>query len=473
VAVLEIKRIPLNQINPAKYNPRKDLKPGDPEYEKLKKSIDEFDLVEPLVMNKRGNVLISGHQRLKILKERGDTETEVSIVDLSPERERALNIALNKIRGDWDLPKLSELLKGLDDDLKDITGFDAEEIDELLGFKEEVQEDDFDEEAPKEPITKPGDLWLLGNHRLLCGDSTKLTDVERLMNGEKANCVITSPPYAMQRKDDYGGIPADEYPGWFFQVASNIYRVLADSGSFFVNIKEHVEDGQRSPYVMKTIIALVEGGWRYVDQLIWTKPGLPGGWSNRLRNDFEPVHFFTKKEKIDWMVQLVEVDEERLETLPLDLVDMYEDLFHFTKLKKIKFNPRSVGKTSDRIRVSGSGKQTKGRTGNITVRGRFKRGIARPGNVLQIPGNTHSLKHSAIFPVKLPAFFIKLTTDVGDNIYEPFSGSGTTIMAAEQLGRNCYAMELSPGYCDLAIKRWEQFTGETAVRQITRDSKTV
>ena len=151
-------------------------------------------------------------------------------------------------------------------------------------------------------------------------------------------------------------------------------RQLADSGSFFVNIKEHVEDGQRSLYVMKTIIALVEGGWRYVDQLIWTKPGLPGGWSNRLRNDFEPVHFFTKKEKIDWMVQLIEADEERLETLPLDLVDMYEDIFHFTKLKKIKFNPRSVGKTSDRIRVPGSGKQTKGRTGNITVRGRFKRG---------------------------------------------------------------------------------------------------
>jgi DNA modification methylase len=85
--------------------------------------------------------------------------------------------------------------------------------------------------------------------------------------------------------------------------------------------------------------------------------------------------------------------------------------------------------------------------------------------VLQIPGNTHSLKHSAIFPVKLPAFFIKLTTDVGYNIFEPFSGSGTTIIAAEQLGRNCYALELSPGFCDLAVKRWEQFTGETAVRQ--------
>jgi hypothetical protein len=208
---LEIKRIPLNQINPAKYNPRKDLKPGDPEYEKLKKSIDEFDLVEPLVMNKRGNVLISGHQRLKILKERGDTETEVSIVDLSPERERALNIALNKIRGDWDLPKLSELLKGLDDDLKDITGFDAEEIDELLGFKEEVQEDDFDEEAPKEPITKPGDLWLLGNHRLLCGDSTKLTDVSALYTSATA---IILPNKDILSASSLKGYPVPLYFSW-------------------------------------------------------------------------------------------------------------------------------------------------------------------------------------------------------------------------------------------------------------------
>lgn len=462
---MEIKRIPIDQINPAKYNPRKDLKPGEPEYEKLKKSIDEFDLVEPLVMNKLGNVLISGHQRLKILKERGDTEIEVSVVDLSPERERALNIALNKIRGDWDLPKLSEILKNIDDELKDITGFDAEEIDELLGFKEEVQEDNFDEEAPEEPITKPGDLWLLGNHRLLCGDSTSFADIEKLMNGEKANCVITSPPYAMQRKDDYGGIPADEYPDWFLQVANNIYQILADNGSFFINIKEHVEDGQRSLYVMKTIIALVEAGWRYVDQLIWTKTGLPGGWSNRLRNDFEPVHFFIKKEKIDWMVQLVEVDEERLKTLPLDLVDMYEDIFHFTKVKKIKFKPRAVGKQSDLIRVSSKTNQSKGKSGNISVSGKFKRGIARPGNVLQIPGNQDYVKHSAVFPVKLPAFFIKLTTDVGDNIFEPFSGSGTTIMAAEQLGRNCYAMELFPGFCDLTVKRWEKFTGEKAIRQ--------
>lgn len=462
---MEIQRIPLNEINPAKYNPRKDLKPGDPEYEKLKKSIQEFDLVEPLVMNRRGNVLISGHQRLKILKERGDTETEVSVVDLPPEREKALNIALNKIDGQWDMPKLEELLKNLDDELRDITGFDAQEIEEMLGFQEEVREDDFDGEEPVDPITQPGDLWILGRHRLLCGDSTDQAAMEKLMDGETADCVITSPPYAMQRKDDYGGIPADDYPNWFSQVAQNIYWVLADSGSFFVNIKEHVEDGQRSLYVFKSIIALVEGGWRYVDQLIWTKTGLPGGWPNRLRNDFEPVHFFTKKEHIDWMVQLVEADGDRLDDLDPYLVEMYEDIFHFAKSKKIKFKPRAVGRMSDFIRVSSKTNKSKGRSGNISVSGKFKKGVARAGNVLQIPGNQDSVKHSAVFPVKLPAFFIKLTTDVEDNVLDPFSGSGTTLMAAEQLGRSCYAMELSPAYCDLTVKRWEQFTGERATRQ--------
>jgi hypothetical protein len=197
-------------------------------------------------------------------------------------------------------------------------------------------EDGFDEDAPKEPVTKLGDLWLLGNHRLLCGDSASFADVERLMDGAMANCVITSPSYAMQRKDDYGGIPPEKYPGWFMEVAQNVYQAFADSGSL---------------YVMKTIIALVEGGWRYADQLIWTKTGLPGGWPGRLRNDFEPVHILAKKEQIGWMVQLVDVDEERLETLPVDLVNMYEDIFHFTKLKKIKFKPRSVGKSLQEGRI--------------------------------------------------------------------------------------------------------------------------
>src|SRR5450830_1497214 len=138
---MEIKKIPISQINPAKYNPRIDLQPGDIEYEKIKKSIDEFDLVEPLVWNKQTGNLVAGHQRLKILKDQGITEIEVSIVNLSEPREKALNIALNKVDGAWDYPKLTELLQELNTD-KIFTGFDDGEI-EKLAVK--FDQDDFSE----------------------------------------------------------------------------------------------------------------------------------------------------------------------------------------------------------------------------------------------------------------------------------------------------------------------------------------
>jgi len=133
-AKLEIKRVRLADIRPALYNPRKDLKPGDPEYEKIKRSIEEFGCVEPLVMNKRGNRLIGGHQRLKILLEKGVKEFEVSVVDLDEKREKVLNVALNKIQGEWDFTKLADLLVELDDGELEmsLTGFDEDEIEKLL-----------------------------------------------------------------------------------------------------------------------------------------------------------------------------------------------------------------------------------------------------------------------------------------------------------------------------------------------------
>src|SRR5450830_1781389 len=130
---MEIKKIPISQINPAKYNPRIDLKHGDIEYEKIKKSIDEFDLVEPLVWNKQTGNLVAGHQRLKILKDQGITEIEVSVVDLPEAKEKALNIALNKVDGAWDFPKLKDLLQEIDIGPYDVsfTGFDEQEIEKL------------------------------------------------------------------------------------------------------------------------------------------------------------------------------------------------------------------------------------------------------------------------------------------------------------------------------------------------------
>jgi ParB-like chromosome segregation protein Spo0J len=132
---MEIKTVKIKDLKPAIYNPRRDLRPGDPEYEKLKKSILEFDMVEPLVWNKRSGNLVGGHQRLKILQELGYTETDVSVVDLPDEKEKALNLALNKIQGDWDYPRLKDLLESLDSGVLpdiEITGFDMKEIEDLM-----------------------------------------------------------------------------------------------------------------------------------------------------------------------------------------------------------------------------------------------------------------------------------------------------------------------------------------------------
>jgi len=132
-----IKTIPLSKINPAPYNPRKDLKPGDPEYEKIKRSIEEFELVEPLVWNKRSGNLIGGHQRYKVLKEKKVKTVEVSVVDIPPSREKALNIALNKIQGEWDYPKLKDLITEIDTGEFDIeiTGFDEIELKEIFDYE--------------------------------------------------------------------------------------------------------------------------------------------------------------------------------------------------------------------------------------------------------------------------------------------------------------------------------------------------
>jgi ParB-like chromosome segregation protein Spo0J len=158
---MEIKTIPVEQINPAPYNPRKDLQPGDPEYEKLKRSIEEFGFVEPLVWNRRTGNLVGGHQRFKILLAQGAKEVECSVVDLDEIREKALNIALNKIEGDWDMPKLRDLLQELSETSLDleITGFDEDEIENLLAeldidefFRDHEESVDEEEEAEEKVI---------------------------------------------------------------------------------------------------------------------------------------------------------------------------------------------------------------------------------------------------------------------------------------------------------------------------------
>ena len=153
---MDIQKIPINKLNPAKYNPRKDLHPGDPEYEKLKKSILEFDYIDPIIWNKRTGNVVGGHQRLKILKELGRTEIEVSVVDLDETKEKALNLALNKTGGDWDLPLLKDLLQELDtgDFDIEITGFDEEEIERLMTQFSPIDLDEGDDGEDDEDNSK-------------------------------------------------------------------------------------------------------------------------------------------------------------------------------------------------------------------------------------------------------------------------------------------------------------------------------
>ena len=187
----------------ADYNPRKALTPEDSEYQKIKRSIEEFGYVDPIIINEDGTI-IGGHQRCTVLKDLGWEDVDVVVVSLDKQKEKALNIALNKITGEWDELKLKDLLMDLDLGDYDIslTGFESTDLIELvdrLSVEPETVDDGFDEDAAleeiKEPRTKLGDVWKLGRHRLMCGDSTSQEDVATLKHGELADLIITDPPY--------------------------------------------------------------------------------------------------------------------------------------------------------------------------------------------------------------------------------------------------------------------------------------
>jgi DNA modification methylase len=242
---MEIAKKNVTDLLPANYNPRKDLKPGDAEYEKLKRSLEQFGYVEPVIWNKATGRVVGGHQRLKVLIDMGITEVDCVVVEMDEEKEKALNIALNKISGDWDNDKLALLisdLQGADFNVS-LTGFDPEEIDDLFkdATKDGVSDDDFDVDAElkKPTMTKAGDLWMLGNHRLVCGDSTKADTYELLMGDRLANLVITDPPYNVNYEGSAGKIKNDNMENdafyqFLYDAFTNTEKVMAEDASIYV-----------------------------------------------------------------------------------------------------------------------------------------------------------------------------------------------------------------------------------------------
>lgn len=238
MSAMQWKTLSVDALRPAAYNPRKKLKAGDKEYEKIKNSILEFGYVEPIIVNYDMTV-IGGHQRLTVLKDLGYTEVQCVEVHIEDENKvKALNIALNKITGAWNEQLLADLIVDLQSANfnTDFTGFEAPEIEQLFSkvHSKEVKEDDFDVEAElqKPTVSQLGDIWLLGRHRLVCGDSTLPETYAKLMEGKRANLVVTDPPYNVDVEETAGKIKNDNMSD------EDFYKFLF---SMFVNVEQNME----------------------------------------------------------------------------------------------------------------------------------------------------------------------------------------------------------------------------------------
>ncbi len=284
---MNIKKIKIEELIPATYNPRKDLEAGDEEYEKIKKSIEHFGYIDPIIVNSDMTV-IGGHQRLKVLKELEYKEVECVLVDLSKDEEKALNIALNKISGEWDEEKLSDLLKDINAvGIAELTGFGLDELEKYLygDSEKEVIEDNFDlEEAIQEDsTTKRGDIIHLGRHKLICGDSTDEKDIHTLLNETKVDLIITDPPYNVNYEGSNGlKIKNDNMEeNRFYNFLLDAYKIMVDVCKDGTPIYVFHADTEGASFRR----SLVEAGFKYAQCLIWVKNSMTLG-----RQDYQWRH---------------------------------------------------------------------------------------------------------------------------------------------------------------------------------------
>jgi DNA modification methylase len=436
IPALQALAVSIASLHPDPANARKH---NDKNLDAIKASLAKFGQRKPIVVQREGMIVRAGNGTLAAAKALGWTDIAAVVLDDDNATASQFAIADNRTAelAEWDNETLATLLDGMDEQDRELLGFDADDMKELLGeLTPEIVEDEIPE-TPADPITKPGDLWLLGDHRLLCGDSTKAEDVERLLAGNRINVAFTSPPYASQREYDessgFKPIHPDAFVDWWEPIQSAVKDHLDAEGSFFVNIKPACEGLERLLYVFDLVVAMKrKWGWLFAEEFCWERSGIPQQVVRRFKNQFEPVYQFVLA---DWKFRPKEVRHQS------DSV------------------PQAMGKgAGDTNAARRQGKQSAVEPNEICA------GLAYPGNRLPTFSSTHAaLGHSAAFPVGLPSFFIRAYSDPGDSVYEPFCGSGSTLIAAEQLGRKCYGMEISPAYCDVIVKRWETLTGKKAV----------
>jgi DNA modification methylase len=379
---------------------------SDEQVAQIAGSIKEFGFNNPVLVDKENSV-IAGHGRLMAARKLGmDKVPVVKLEHLTESQRKAYVLADNRIalNSGWDTSMLSLELQDLKDDIDlSLLGFDPDELNALLNPIEETEgltDEDAVPDVPDEPKTKLGDIYILGNHRLMCGDSTSIDDVDKLMDGQKADMVFTSPPYNADTKAGHGDIfnkkksvklysdgYSDNLPSQdYIDFASSVLEVcFANTDGFiFWNVSYNAKS--RHEYIKQIVNRLDY----LVEQVCWKKTStIP--FKGCLMRDWEPIYVFSTN--------------------------------------KQGLNTKTV--TSNFWQVSNTGAQQE--------------------------------NHKACFPVELPEKGISLVNANTGIIFEPFCGSGTTVIAAEKTNRKCYGMELDPKYCDVIVARWEQFTGKKAV----------
>lgn len=255
-------------------------------------------------------------------------------------------------------------------------------------------------------------------------------EVLKMLDSDSIDLIVTSPPYSDQRKSTYGGIHPDKYAEWFLPIADELYRVLKPTGTFILNIKERVVNGERHTYVLELIMKMREHGWLWTEEFIWHKKNCyPGKWPNRFRDSWERLLQFNKHKKFAMYQEAV-------------MVPMGD------WAKKRLSNLSETDKNRDESKVgSGFGKNVSKWVG---------RDMAYPTNVLHMATESSNKNHSAAFPSDLPEWFIKLFTKEGDTVLDPFLGSGTTCVMAMKCNRNSIGIELLSEHFELAISNLEK-----------------
>ena len=268
-----------------------------------------------------------------------------------------------------------------------------------------------------------GDMFMEIESKIILGDC--LEELKKI-GDNSIDLIFTSPPYADQRKNTYGGINPDKYVEWFLPISQELLRVVKPTGTFILNIKERVVDGERHVYVIELILEMRNQGWLWTEEFIWHKKNCyPGKWPNRFRDSWERLLQFNKTKKFKMCQEAVMVPTGEWS-------------------KRRLINLSETDRRRDESKAgSGFGKN---------ISNWINRAYAYPTNVLHMATECGNKNHSAVFPEALPAWFIKLFTEKGDWILDPFLGSGTTCKAAQKLMRNSIGIEIKPSYYEMAIK---------------------